>query len=308
VKRLGRESYRYAFDPQAAPVLEVDPGESFWVETNDAHRGTITDASVVYTSLEDTLERLGGANPVTGPIAVRGATAGDCIAVTVEEIVVAPRRGHGYTCTTARVDPSLEPQTVICSADGDAAVLPTARGDLRLPVRPMVGTLGVAPPGPARPSFQQGADILGNVDVPELTTGATVLVPVHHDGGLLYVGDAHLAQGDAEIHRAAIEAEADVRLRAEPVPRARAGLVALPQLDSPSFLGCVAPGPGHLEDLVRAAYADLARRLERGYGLTLADAYRLLGAAGRVTIGQVVPPLASALATIARAHLPQPVS
>ena len=54
---------------------------------------------------------------------------------------------------------------------------------------------------------------------------------------------------------------------------------------------------------VRRAYDDLAQRLV-ARGLGLGDAYRLLGAAGRVTIGQVVPPLYSARALIARAYLP----
>ncbi|MEZ5098331.1 MAG: acetamidase/formamidase family protein [Thermoleophilia bacterium] len=293
-------------DLDAPPAPWVAPGEPFWVETNDAHRGTITDASVVHASLEDTLARLGGANPVGGPIAIEGAEPGGCLRIHVEEIVPAPRRGAGYTCTTARVDERLVPETVICALRDGAVALPTARGELAVPFRPMIGTLGVAPAGEARPSFQQGVDVLGNVDLPELTTGATVVLPVHRPGGLLYVGDAHLAQGHAEIHRAAVEAEADVRLRVELVSREEAGYGALPQLDDAASLGCVSCGPAHLEDQVRAAYRDLAERLVQGFGLSLADAWRLLGAAGRVTVGQVVPPLASVRASIARSLLPAP--
>jgi len=303
VKRLGRESFGYAFDRALEPALEVEPGESFWVETNDAHRGTITDASVVYASLEDVLVRLGGANPVTGPVAIAGVRAGDCLAVSIDEIVPAPRRGHGYTCTTPRVDPALLPETVICPIDGDEVVLPTGLGQVRLPLSPMIGTLGVAPEGEPRPSFQQGRDILGNVDLPMMTAGTTVVIQAWVDGGLLFVGDAHLAQGEAEIHRAAVETEADVRLSVAVAPSGEAGFVALPQLNAPGFLGSVAPGPGHLEDLVRDAYTDLAERLVRYHGFALADAWRLLGAAGRVTIGQVVPPVYSALAWLPRRFL-----
>lgn len=303
MRRLGRESFHYAFDPSLPPALEVEPGEAFWVETNDAHRGTITDASVVYASLEDVLARLGGANPVTGPIAVTGARAGDCLLVEIHEVVPAPRRGHGYTCTTARVDPALAPETVICPIAGDEVVLRSGPGELRVPLRPMIGTLGVAPAGEPRPSFQQGRDILGNVDLPLMTAGTTVVVRAQVDGGLVFVGDAHLAQGEAEIHRAAIETEADVRLSVEVSPPEETGFVELPQLNAPGFLGSVAPGPGHLEDLVRDAYADLAQRLVRSHAFGLADAWRLLGAAGRVTVGQVVPPVYSALAWLPRRFL-----
>jgi amidase len=304
VKRLGRESAHYAFDPSLPPALEVAPGESFWVETNDAHRGTITDESVVYASLEEVVDLLGGANPVSGPIAVRGAAPGDCLVVSLEEIVPAPRRGQGYTCTTPTLDPGLVPETVICPIEGKEVLLPTDRGALRLPLRPMLGTLGIAPADEPRPSFQQGRDILGNVDLPALAAGARVVLRAQMPGGLLFLGDAHLAQGEAEIHRAAIETEADVRISVELASPEEVGFVALPHLDTDDAWGSVAPGPGHLEQLVRAAYDDLARRLVLGVGFRLADAYRLLGSAGSVTVGQVVPPLFSVLASIPRQLLP----
>lgn len=306
MKRLGRELAQYAFDRSLAPALTVAPGESFWVETNDAHRGTITDESVVYTSLEDVFARLGGANPVTGPIAVEGACSGDCLLVSVEEIVPAPRRAIGYTCSTPLVHPDVAPETVMCPLVDGTVLLRTAGGTARLPSRPMVGTLGIAPVGPARPSFGQGTDILGNVDLPALSAGATVVVQAQVEGGLVSVGDAHLVQGDAEINRAAVEVEADVRLRIEVAAAEEVGFTGLPQLNTTGSWGSVAAGPRHLEDLVREGYDDLARRLVQRLQLTLADAYRVLGAAGRVLVGQVVPPLGSVLVWIPLSVLPSP--
>jgi acetamidase/formamidase len=304
VQRLGRECARYAFDRSLPPALEVVPGESFWVETNDAHRGTITDETVVYSSLDDAVARIGGVNPVAGPIAVTGARKGDCLLVTIEEIVPAPRRHAGYTCSTSSVHPELASETVICPVDGDELVLPTARGEVRLPLRSMIGTLGVAPAGDPLPSFGQSVDILGNVDLPALTTGATAVLEARVDGGLLFIGDAHLAQGDAEINRAAIEAEADVRLSVQLASAEEAWFAGLPQINTARSWGSAAAGPEPLDVLVRWAYDDLARRLVRGSRVTLADAYRLLGAAGRVTVGQVVPPLASVLAWLPTRYLP----
>jgi amidase len=243
-------------------------------------------------------------NPVTGPIAVDGARAGDCLVISIEEIVPAPRRHAGYTCSTSRVHPDLVPETVICPIEGDDVLLPTVRGLVRMPMRPMIGTLGVAPAGEPRPSFGQGVDILGNVDLPALTTGATVTLQSRVDHGLLFIGDAHLAQGDAEIHRAAIEAEADIRLTVRLETPEEAGFTGLPQLNGPASWGSVATGPQHLEDLVRDGFDDLARRLVRRSRLTLGDAYRLLGSAGRVTIGQIVPPLASVLVWLPTSALP----
>ena len=304
MQRLGRDSAHYAFDRSLPPELEVAPGEDFWVETNDAHRGTIVDETVVYSSLDDAVSRIGGVNPLAGPIAVLGARRGDCLLVTIEEIVAAPRRHAGYTCSSSSVHPELAAETVVCPVDRDEVLLRTAGGEVRLPLRPMIGTLGVAPSGDPRPSFGQGVDILGNVDLPALTTGATAVLEARVDNGLLFIGDAHLLQGDAEINRAAIETEADVRLSVHLATAEEAGFTGLPQINTSGSWGSVATGPEPVDLLIREAYDDLALRLVQRSQVTVADAYRLLGAAGRVTVGQVVPPLASVLAWLPTRYLP----
>jgi acetamidase/formamidase len=278
-------------------------GETVIVETQDAHCGSITSPDVVYRSLDDVFEKLGGANPVTGPIAVSGASPGEFLEIELHRVEGAPERGFGHMTTTPTLHPDLVPETTICHRRGDHVVLPTIRGPINVPYQPFVGTLGVAPAGDPIPSFGQRSDILGNVDLPELTDGVSVVLPVHVPGGLLSLGDAHLVQGDAEIHRSAVESQADVTLTIHLRPVEAVSFVQLPQVNTERFIGSVAPGPGHLEDLVKAAYDDLAVRLQRYYGFRLADAYRLLGVVGIVRIGQVVPPVFSALAKIERRYL-----
>ena len=270
------------------------------METEDAHSGTITGPDVVYQTLEDVLERIGGANPVTGPIYIEGIRAGDCVEIEICGVAGAPISGFGYMTTTPTLHPEFRPETVICHRRGDQVEIPTARGSVMIPYRPFVGTLGVAPGAGKIESFSQGADIMGNVDLPEVTTGATVVIRANVDGGLVSLGDAHLAQGDAEIHRSAIETHADVELSIQQRSPEEAAYTGLPQINTGTELGSVAPGPGHLEDLVRAAYDDLAARLSVAHGFTLPEAYRLLGAVGTVRIGQVVPPMYSAMAKIER--------
>jgi amidase len=281
----------------------VNSGETVLVETQDAHGGSITSESTVYRNLDEVFERLGGANPVTGPIAISGANAGDFLEIELNHVEGGPVRGFGHMTTTPTLHPDLKPETTICKRDGELVVLPTMRGPVSVPYLPFVGTLGVAPPGDPIPSFGQSRDILGNVDLPELTDGARVVLPVHVPGGLVSLGDAHLVQGDAEIHRSAVETQADVTLTIHLRSADHVDYVELPQVNNDDFIGSVAPGPGHLEDLVRAAYDDLALRLERYHRYSKADAYRLLGAVGKVRIGQVVPPVYSALAKIERKYL-----
>ncbi|MXZ06588.1 MAG: hypothetical protein F4Y75_03615 [Acidimicrobiia bacterium] len=303
-RRLGRDQTHFVFDASIEPAIMVALGESIWVETQDAHSGTITGPEVVYETLYQVLDTIGGANPVTGPIFIEGIKAGDCVTVEIQHVEGAPVTGFGYMTTTPTLHPSLKAESVICprTDSGDVAI-PTAQGPISVPYRPFIGTLGLAPAGEPIPSFQQSPRILGNVDLPEITAGATVVLRAEVDGGLISLGDAHLSQGDAEIHRSAIECQADVRLRFGRATPDQAGYYGLPQVNTASELGSIAPGPGHLEDLVRAAYDDLSLRLCHTGRFSRAEAYRLLGAVGTVRIGQVVPPVYSALAKIERRYL-----
>lgn len=273
------------------------------VETQDAHSGTITGPDVVYSTFEDVMERIGGANPVTGPVAVEDVVPGDLLAIEIIEVEGAPVTGYGYMNTTPTLHPDFAPETTICHRRGDKVEIPTQRGPVFVPYRPFIGTLGLAPSGERLLSFRQSAEVMGNVDLPDLGPGTQVVIRANVPGGLLSLGDAHLAQGDAEIHRSAIETQADVTLRVTNLGAEGTIYVNLPQINTSSEIGSVAPGPGHLEDLVRMAYDDLALRLHRGHGFSLPDAYRLLGAVGSVRIGQVVPPVFSALARIDRIYL-----
>lgn len=45
----------------------------------------------------------------------------------------------------------------------------------------------------------------GNLDVKDFKAGATLYLPVSHEGTLFYVGDGHGAQGDGEVSGTAIE-------------------------------------------------------------------------------------------------------
>jgi acetamidase/formamidase len=304
---LSRDSTSFWFDGTAPPVLTIASGETIVVETQDAHSGTITGPHVVYATVDDVMERIGGANPVTGPIDVAGVAPGDLVEIEIRDVVGAPVTGYGYMNTTPTLHPDFAPETTICALKGGEVEIPTHRGAIKVPYRPFVGTLGVAPGDAPVESFRQRRDILGNVDLPDLTTGCSVVIRANVAGALIALGDAHLAQGDAEIHRSAIETQADVTLRIHNRGQGGVAYASLPQINNADELGSVAPGPGHLEDLVRAAYDDLALRLRDGYGFTLPEAYRLLGAVGTVRIGQVVPPVYSAMAKIQRRYVEETV-
>jgi amidase len=311
--RLQRDHIHLYFDREQPPAIAVKSGERLLVETEDAHMGSIRSASDVYQSLDDVFMKLGGANPVTGPIYVEGVEPGDCVALTFEQIVPGAVQGQGYTVLTPglgglvsnyTLQPPLPPRTVICPIRDGKVQFPARGGTVEIPCAPFLGTIGLAPAGERRLSYLQGPEFLGNTDLPLNGIGATVVMRANVEGALVSFGDAHAVQGDGEISGAAIECQADVTCRLERIPKDEAQYVGLPQVNTPDWIGSIAAFTGvHLGDVVRAAYVDITQRLVRFHGFELGEAYLLACQTARVRVGQVVDPLYCAAVTIERRYL-----
>jgi acetamidase/formamidase len=313
LQRLGRDKIHLYFDANQEPAIHVHSGARVVVETEDAHMGSIRTENDVYQSLAEVFEKLGGANPVTGPIYVEGVEPGDCVALTFEQIVPGPWQGQGYTVLTPGLgglvsnytlqDP-LAPRTVICPIRDGKVQFPTTRGTVEIPTAPFLGTIGVAPGGERRLSFLQGSEFLGNTDLPLNGVGATIVMRANVPGALVSFGDAHAVQGDGEISGAAIECQSEVTARLERIAKEDAQYVALPQVNTPEFIGSIAAFTGvHLGDVVRAAYVDIVNRLVQFYGFELGEAYLLACQTARVRVGQIVDPLYCAAVTIERRYI-----
>jgi amidase len=313
VPRLRRDQIHLYFDANQEPAIRVASGTRLVVETEDAHMGSIRSERDVYQSLAEVFEKLGGANPVTGPIHVEDVEPGDCVALTFEEIVPGAVQGQGYTVLTPglgglvsnyTLQPPLPPRTVICPIRDGEVLFPAGKGMIAIPTAPFLGTIGVAPAGERRLSYLQGAEFLGNTDLPLNGVGATIVMRANVPGGLVSFGDAHAVQGDGEISGAAIECQADVTCRVERIAGDEAHYVALPQVNTPEFIGSIAGFTGvHLGDVVRAAYVDIVQRLVQFHGFELGEAYLLACQTARVRVGQIVDPLYCAAVTIERRYI-----
>ena len=163
-------------------------------------------------------------NPQTGPFYVEGAEPGDTLALHFARIE--PRETYGVSTTSApfrvaqrhRVDRHAPSPP----AGNDLDIRDRPRGpgrplrspqysDFRvdLPLDPMHGTVGVAPAlGEVRSSLVPG-DWGGNMDTPEMRTGATCYLGVNVPGALFSFGDGHARQGEGETCGVAVEAAMD---------------------------------------------------------------------------------------------------
>jgi amidase len=104
MQRITREQARkYAFDWRDAPLLTVQPGESFELETYDASTGYFRSAAdKAIPGQRPGFNRVPPlANPLAGPVYLAGAERGDALVIHIEDITVAatswiaigPRRG-----------------------------------------------------------------------------------------------------------------------------------------------------------------------------------------------------------------------
>src|SRR5436305_3642891 len=92
MQRIRRDQARkYAFDWRDEPLLRVQPGESFEIETYDASTGyfkSVADKAI--PGRRPGFDRSPPqANPIGGPVYVEGAERGDTLVVLLEEILVA---------------------------------------------------------------------------------------------------------------------------------------------------------------------------------------------------------------------------
>ena len=176
MKRLDASKPFYAFSSELAPTLTVAAGESFVLETMDCYGGQLK-------SPEDTLDRMNWAttNPATGPVYVEGIKAGDVIRVQIEDLkltgnsVMFTRPGSG------KVKGIVTPETSILEVVDDRLRVPTACGELSLPVKPMIGVIGVAPVEGACSNAVPDAHG-GNMDCKLIGAGTTNVILGHLSG------------------------------------------------------------------------------------------------------------------------------
>jgi amidase len=287
--RVRRDAHRFDFDPAAEPALRVADGATVVFETLDCFGNRLTSPAQRYAREADLLAEIGAYNPVAGPVYVEGARPGDVLAVDILDIqlgtagrfAVTTVFGEKSRLVSAPVD--VPPDTRICPLDGDEVLFPVGGGTVRLPVRPMVGTIGTARAG--LPSLRYDQTSGGNTDCPFATVGATVYLPVLVPGGLLSLGDVHAAMGDAEITGTALETSADVTVRVRVESGRRLGLPGLDDAGHIGVIGCVAGAT--VEGNLEAAMVELHARL-CSHGLAPVDAYHLLGTVARVRVNQCV--------------------
>jgi amidase len=279
MRQLSKETATYTFSPEHPPSLRIQPGETVEFEVLDAIDDQIH-------SDEDSASKvdLDHVNAATGPVYVEGARPGDTLVAEILDIqpwdwgaaLIIP--GFGFLQDTIP-----GPYTKVFRVEEDGTM--HYGNHIRLPLKPMIGTIGVAPLEPIT-TLSSGPHG-GNLDTTDIRAGCKVYLPVFVEGALFGVGDVHSTMGDGEVCGTGIECGAQVTIRLDlrhDFP------IRWPRIESETEIMTVASAEEGLEKAIRIALEDMIGWLQEDKGLSAEEAYVLVSIAGDVRISQIVDP------------------
>jgi acetamidase/formamidase len=305
-----REQYAYTFGG-VAPVMSIEPGTVLRLWSEDAFNHALTSVDDLSSEKVD----LRYVNPQTGPFYVKGAEPGDTLVIHIVELTPARTWGAsaaipffgGLTGTdrTVNLQDALPDTTWIYEVDTAAnTVLFKARfGDfeVELPMAPMLGTVGVAPPGGEVRSSLVPERFGGNMDTPEMRAGTTVFLGVNQEGALFSLGDGHYRQGEGEACGTAVEGAMNSTIIVELIKGHAPGW---PRLENDDYLMAVGSSRP-MEDSWRIAQVEMVRWYQELFGLHQMDAYQLLSQTTEVPVANVVDANYSVVVKARKAHVPE---
>ena len=276
--RVSRAQSVFSLSADAAPVARVKPGESLVLETMDCFSDQVRSADAALGGVD--WEQI---NPATGPVYVEGVEPGDVLAVRIDRIEVASRGVMAVSADFGVLHDKFEGIAfeMIPLEAGFAHV-----AGARVPVRPMVGVIGVAPAGAAVPCGSPGPHG-GNMDTRIIGEGATVYFPVSVPGALLSAGDLHAAMGDGEICGTGVEIQGSIEMTVAVVHDLE---LTEPVVETDDVVAAIASAET-LDAAAEQATRHMADLLMGRLGLTATQTATLMSAAGQLQVCQVVDPL-----------------
>ena len=302
------EGSAFVIGPYKDPVANVKSGEIFQIQTLDAF-GNKVDYS---TSDITKVIQMPFVNPLVGPIYVEGAQKGDSLAVTIISIETSRDYGvsaiipeFGGLCATPltrTLNEPLPPKVMIHPIKGNSIIFSTDLNIPPIPYEPFYGTIGTSPELEAISTLSPGSHG-GNMNAADVCPGNTIILPVNVEGGLLYIGDGHAAQGDAEICGVATEIPTTGTLKVDLVKRLS---LTNPRVESDEFIMTIGSARP-MEDAARIAFYELIMWLESDYGIEKLVAYQLCSQVARVRLANMVDTLYSVVAKFPKKYLPNKV-
>jgi acetamidase/formamidase len=283
--RFTPKSYSNVMGP-VNPVLNIAPGDRVITTTLDAH------------GYNEHMEMLAQKdNPLTGPFFIEGAKPGGTLVVELE--ITCPNRDTGWSSSTIApnvVDPSYVRELPVKEYRdwkidrGKKRVtlvdVQKNRPRLNLPLSPMLGCIGVAPPDGQTLSTTTAGVYGGNMDYRGCREGTTLYFPIFAEGALLFMGDGHALQGDGELSGSGIEVSFVVQFRVDLLEGKEIHWPRGEDSDHIFTVGNARP----LEGAVQHASTEMLRWLQTDYSIDIELSSMLLGQGAVFELGNVFDP------------------
>lgn len=279
MKTLSTNDVIYNFSQLHEPVMHVKAGETVAIETYDCFKNQIQSEEQEVAAID--WEAI---NPATGPIFIEGAEFGDLLKVTIEDLEIGEQgvmvtgpdlgvMGHRLEKMESKIIPIKDGQAVF-------------NDQVRLPLNPMIGVIGVAPDGKPVPCGTPGAHG-GNMDTKLITKGAVLYFPVFAEGALFALGDFHAAMGDGEVSVSGIEVPGRATVTFDLIKGVHPNYPILQNEEGLALLVSAMT----LDEAVKIAVEETIDLLLPYTELSVSEMTMLMSAAGETQISQVVDPL-----------------
>ncbi len=272
-----KDQYIFALGDDCDKAIKVNIDEEIVFYTRDCFNNQIDSCDYVMDELD--WEHI---NPATGPIYIEEAKAGDILKVNILDIELDE---EGTMCALYEngvlgLDVTVNEIKKVKVDNGYCLF-----NDLKLPVNPMIGVIGVAPENESITCGTPGTHG-GNMDNKRITKGSTLYLPVFKDGAYFACGDVHACMGDGEIMVSGVEIPAKVTLSFEVI---KGMSIDEPRLEDEDYIYTISSD----EDIEKAIYnvtKTMNQIIQKHLGYSFNDAGMLLSACGNVKICQVVDP------------------
>ena len=277
------------WDNSIEPRLEIDSGDVVVFDCLEANGQIQPDWTVDDYMTVDRSK----IHALNGSVWIKGAQPGDAL-----EIDILDMQHKGWGWSAHRPGMGLLPEDFDYSyfhqwrIEGETCYS-TELERISLPFEPHTGVVGVAPREPGRFSTFPPRANGGNLDVRDMTIGATLWLPVLVEGALFATGDCHAAQGQGEVCVTGIEAPMVVTMRIKllkgvNVPEAQVRRPSpMSKLDSAGWHITTAHGPDLMQN-AKQALRYMIDWLEANQRMSRSQAYILCSVAGDLKISEIV--------------------
>ena len=285
-------NHHFGWDNLNKPILYIKSGEIIEIETIDSSGEQLNVNSTIENVKNLDFSKV---NPVTGPIFIENAKEGDVLEVEFLDFITS---GWGWTAIIPGfgllADEFREPDINLWKYDSNNPIQSSYSTFGKVPLKPFVGTVGLALKEPGNHTIVPPRHCGGNLDIKDLTKGSVIRFPVQVPGALLSLGDTHAAQGDGEVCGTAIESPMKVVIKINliknlsiPSPQYETNGPTSNHIDKYGYFATTGIGPDLMEGAKNAVRAmiDLLGKKEN---IPANKAYMLCSVCSDLRISEIV--------------------